>query len=138
MCDPEKFSKQADLWKAALESKVIFPTVGCHPKKVEQLNTDTWWELRRRLEDPRTCALGEIGLDYGPDLTARHKMIQRTALKDLLRMAVKMDKPIVGIRPATVMKYVFQGDRGFIFTVSLDHLTKPKDGTVISSTRTFG
>ena len=94
-CDPEQFLKQTDIWQAALKSQVIFPTVGCHPKKVEHLNSDTWWELRLRLEDPKTCALGEIGLDYGQNITSRHKMIQRTALKDLLRMAVKMNKPVV-------------------------------------------
>lgn len=71
----------------------LFATVGIHPHEASTVNEsviDTVTELAR---DPKVVAIGETGLDYHYDHSARPQ--QREAFRQFIRLARRVRLPIV-------------------------------------------
>ena len=68
----------------------IYGAVGIHPEDVDR-ETDFSW-VRPMLDDPRICAIGEIGLDYhwDTDRTRQHQVF-----RGQLELALETDTPVV-------------------------------------------
>lgn len=67
--------------------------VGCHPHNAKDFTDDVERALRIRLADERTCALGEVGLDYHYDLSPRDT--QRAVFRRQIRLAKEFGLPLV-------------------------------------------
>lgn len=66
--------------------------IGCHPHTARRWNDDLLALERQALVDPRTCAVGEIGLDYYYDLSPRP--IQQQVFRTQLRLAKEAGLPV--------------------------------------------
>ncbi len=69
----------------------VYATCGLHPHVA-----DTPYEMdcfRGLFENPKAVAVGEIGLDYFYDFSAKEN--QRRMFAEFLRLAVELDKPVV-------------------------------------------
>ena len=66
--------------------------VGCHPHNARLFDAEAEARLRRRLADPRVCAVGEIGLDYHYDFSPRDA--QRAAFRRQIRIAHESGLPV--------------------------------------------
>ena len=66
---------------------------GMHPHTVSFMDNAMMDKLRLLLENPKTVALGEIGLDYYYDLSPREE--QREWFDKQLSLAAEMKKPVV-------------------------------------------
>ena len=65
---------------------------GCHPHDAEKFTPDVRARLVEVLHDPRTCAVGEIGLDYYYDNSPRDA--QRRVFREQLRIAHEAGLPV--------------------------------------------
>ncbi|MFH1671640.1 MAG: TatD family hydrolase, partial [Candidatus Portnoybacteria bacterium] len=72
----------------------VYAVVGLHPSHVfdEELNERKYMEL---LENEKVVAVGEIGLEYGEDITDDKKKKQKEILFRQLEVAQHANKPIV-------------------------------------------
>lgn len=71
----------------------IWATVATHPHDVDKM-TDDWWTTHARLAThPRVVAIGETGLDYYYDHSARPA--QQTAFARFIELARGVHKPVV-------------------------------------------
>lgn len=69
----------------------VYATCGLHPHVA-----DTPYEMdyfRKLFQNPKAVAVGEIGLDYYYDFSARDN--QRKMFAEFLQLAVELDKPVV-------------------------------------------
>ena len=67
--------------------------IGCHPHNAKYYDEPLEENLIRRLHDPRTCALGEVGLDYHYDLSPRE--VQRSVFRRQIRIAKTAGLPLI-------------------------------------------
>lgn len=67
--------------------------VGAHPHNAKDFGREAEAEMRLLASDPRTCALGELGLDYHYDHSPRE--IQRARFETHLAMAHEVGLPVV-------------------------------------------
>lgn len=67
--------------------------IGCHPHNAKYYDEALEENLIRRLHDPRTCALGEVGLDYHYDLSPRE--VQRSVFRRQIRIAKTAGLPLI-------------------------------------------
>lgn len=67
--------------------------IGCHPHNAKYYDEALEENLIRRLHDPRTCALGEVGLDYHYDLSSRE--VQRSVFRRQIRIAKTAGLPLI-------------------------------------------
>lgn len=76
---------------------VALPTVrvivGAHPHNAKDFDEAAEKEMRRLAADPRTCGLGEMGLDYHYDHSPRD--VQRGRFARHLELAHELDLPAV-------------------------------------------
>ncbi|MBN1928200.1 MAG: TatD family hydrolase [Chlorobiaceae bacterium] len=72
----------------------IFANVGLHPHEVTgPLSAEMYGELETLARAEKVVGIGEIGLDYHwPD---HHPEAQREAFREMLRMAARLDLPVV-------------------------------------------
>jgi TatD DNase family protein len=77
---------------AAAEPR-LSATAGVHPHHASEWSSETENWLRRILRDPRVVAVGEIGLDFHYDHSARAD--QRRAFEAQLVLAAEVGKPAV-------------------------------------------
>ena len=92
-CDEPTFSDQ-NRWLELVSDSLVHAAVGYHPKQAASFTPKSEQTIRHRMNHPKVCALGEIGLDY----SGRHirtKLVQQTVYKRLLKLAVELDKPII-------------------------------------------
>jgi TatD DNase family protein len=88
----------AHSWLSTLvpENTPSLPTVrlscGCHPHNAKDYNDFIEQALSAKLADPRTCILGEIGLDYHYDLSPRD--VQRKVFRRQIRLAKRAGLPV--------------------------------------------
>ena len=68
----------------------IYGAVGIHPEDVDH-ETDTSW-IPELLDEPKICAIGEIGLDYHWD-TPRD--LQHQVFREQLQLALELDRPVI-------------------------------------------
>jgi TatD DNase family protein len=71
----------------------FYATVGVHPHDASKASAETWRRMGDLLRRPKVIALGEIGLDYHYDFSARGT--QRDVFVEQMRMARDARKPIV-------------------------------------------
>ncbi len=71
----------------------VYAAVGVHPHDAGEIDADSLRRLEQSLSHPKVVALGEIGLDYYRDRSPRD--IQRHAFREQIRLALKMNKPII-------------------------------------------
>lgn len=67
--------------------------IGCHPHNAKYYDESLEENLIRRLHDPRTCALGEVGLDYHYDLSPRE--VQCSVFRRQIRIAKTAGLPLI-------------------------------------------
>lgn len=67
--------------------------VGVHPHNAKAYSAEVEDAMRVMLDDPRTSAIGEIGLDYFYDHSPRD--VQRVAFEAQLRLAQEFELPVV-------------------------------------------
>ena len=71
----------------------IYATVATHPHDVDQM-TDAWWDIHERLaRHPRVVAIGETGLDFYYQHSARET--QAAAFRRFVALARAVNKPVV-------------------------------------------
>lgn len=86
--------------------------VGCHPHNAKHYDAALESELRRRLADPRTCAIGEVGLDYHYDFSPRVDQIE--AFRRQIALAHETGLPLVlHLREAHEEAYRIMIEEGF-------------------------
>lgn len=111
MCDPAEDGtttyEQLDAWRAeaakllqeagfgAQEYQVpsVRIAIGCHPHNAKDYTPEMEAFLLERLRDPRTCAVGEVGLDYHYDLSPREQ--QRQVFRQQIRIAHMTGLPLI-------------------------------------------
>lgn len=85
------------LRKFALPEKREIPhvrlAVGCHPHNARLYDGDAEQRLIGYLRDPRTCAIGEVGLDYHYDHSSRAS--QREAFRRQIALAHETQLPLL-------------------------------------------
>jgi len=67
--------------------------VGVHPHNAKEFSAEVEEAMRLMIADPRTSAIGEIGLDYFYDHSPRD--VQRAAFEAQLRLAHEFELPVV-------------------------------------------
>jgi TatD DNase family protein len=71
----------------------VFSTVGFHPHEADKMKDEDLKVLAELAKDERVVAVGEIGLDFYRDLSARKS--QTEAFKKQLDLAVELGLPVV-------------------------------------------
>ena len=71
----------------------IHAAVGIHPHDSARVPSDYLHELEKMAGQPQVVAIGEIGLDFYRDRSPRPQ--QRDVFRQQLRLAKKMNKPII-------------------------------------------
>lgn len=85
---------------------------GCHPHNAKHYDDALEAVLRERLADPRTAAVGEIGLDSHYDFSPRDD--QRSAFRRQLRVAKECGLPVIlHVREAHDEALAIMRDEGF-------------------------
>ena len=78
-------------------TRTVVPRVrvilGVHPHNAKEFNLDVEQRMRALAADPRTSAIGEIGLDYHYDHSPRD--VQRSVFEKQLRLARELRLPVV-------------------------------------------
>ncbi len=85
-------SSRASL-KLAKKYDDVFSTVGFHPHEADKMKDEDLKALAELAEDERVVAVGEIGLDFYRNLSARKSQIE--AFKKQLDLAVELGLPVV-------------------------------------------
>lgn len=93
VCVGSDLASSARCQKIAAEHEAVYAAVGVHPHEAKDAPADYLEQLEKMLSQPKTVALGEIGLDYYYDLSPRD--VQMRVLKEQLRMAVRLDQPVI-------------------------------------------
>lgn len=71
----------------------VFATAGIHPHESGSAGNGDFRELEQLLSQPRTVAVGEIGLDYHYDFSPREA--QRSVFTRQLQLARTLDMPVI-------------------------------------------
>ncbi len=71
----------------------LYATAGIHPHEVKKINEATYENLKALLSDPKSVALGEIGLDYAKEYSPR--LLQQEHFLRQLALARQMGLPVV-------------------------------------------
>lgn len=77
---------------AFLFEPIIKLACGCHPHNAKDYTSSVESALLQRLADRRTCALGEIGLDYHYDLSPRDR--QQKVFRRQVQLAHRTGLPV--------------------------------------------
>jgi TatD DNase family protein len=85
-------SSRASL-KLAQKNDDIFSTVGFHPHEAARMRDADLVRLAKVADDARVVAVGEIGLDFFRNLSARK--VQEEVFKKQLALAVELGLPVV-------------------------------------------
>ncbi|MEG0323138.1 MAG: TatD family hydrolase, partial [Raoultibacter sp.] len=86
--------------------------IGCHPHNAKDYDDALEAQLRERLRDPRTCAVGEVGLDYHYDFSPRD--VQRDVFRRQIRLAHETGLPLIlHLREAHDEAYELMVEEGF-------------------------
>jgi len=71
----------------------FYAACGVHPHETQDLNEQDLAEVVEMLDDPKTVAMGEIGLDFFYDHSDRD--LQRKWFEEQLIIAKRLDKPVI-------------------------------------------
>ena len=86
-------SSEAALDLAARHPDLVDAAVGVHPHDVAAMDAAAWERLAQLAADPRTRAIGEIGLDY--HRTVSPPGVQRDAFARQLSLAAELGLPVL-------------------------------------------
>jgi TatD DNase family protein len=86
-------SSEAALELAVRHAPLIDAAVGVHPHDAAGMSEQDWDRLEALIADPRTMAVGEIGLDYFRNLSPPE--VQRQAFERQLAVAAARDLPVL-------------------------------------------
>jgi len=78
--------------KLAEQHEGLYAAVGIHPHNAIQLDQNVLNKLRELSENPKVVAIGEIGLDYYRNLSAREA--QKKAFEAQLLLAEELELPV--------------------------------------------
>jgi TatD DNase family protein len=96
---PGDFGNAIELARSRPE--VFAATAGIHPHECARVPEADWEESARLAADPAVVGVGETGLDYHYDLSARE--VQRESFRRSIRIARTVEKPlVVHVREADV------------------------------------
>ena len=82
-----------DVPRLAHEYDFVYGSIGLHPDNVGALDDGVMDKMRHLLEDPKTVAVGEIGLDY--HWNVEPKKVQIAAFARQIELAKEAGKPIM-------------------------------------------
>lgn len=85
-------ARLSDMGRPDLDPPLVRVIAGVHPHNAAKYDVEVEVELQRLLGDGRTCALGEIGLDYHYDHSPRD--VQREVFRRQLSLAAERDLPV--------------------------------------------
>ncbi len=71
----------------------LYAAVGIHPHSADEMNDESYNELKRLSSDAKCVAIGEIGLDYHYDFCDRE--VQRKAFRRQLCLADETGLPVI-------------------------------------------
>lgn len=71
----------------------IYGAVGIHPEEIEHIQSDSFAQMEKMLQDDKVVAVGEIGLDY--HYTKENIEKQKEIFIKQIELAKKYQKPIV-------------------------------------------
>lgn len=77
----------------AQKYKYIYAAAGFHPLNLEDVPENAESVLRELLKDPKTVAMGEIGLDYHYEKESRTEQLALFEMQ--LRLAKELDLPVI-------------------------------------------
>ncbi len=87
-CEPEIWNKVFEL----SQRENIFSMYGIHPQDASKFNDENLNKLKVFLKDKKCVAVGEIGLDYHYENSARN--IQKEVFIKQINLALEFDKPV--------------------------------------------
>lgn len=94
--DDERSAQMSALLQERKAADMAIPRVrlaiGCHPHTSRRWNARIEALMYRALADPRTCAVGEVGLDYFYDLSPRRT--QKDVFRRQIRLAGECGVPV--------------------------------------------
>lgn len=79
--------------RTQLASPEVYAAVGVHPHEAAKVADNYLAELEKLAAEPRTVAIGEIGLDYFYEISPRD--VQRRVFTEQIEFAKRTGKPIV-------------------------------------------
>lgn len=86
--------------------------VGCHPHEAKDFDTQAEQSMIDMLKDPRTCAVGEVGLDYHYDYSPRP--VQRDVFRRQIELAHESGLPLIlHLREAHEEAYGIMDEAGY-------------------------
>lgn len=88
-CDPFSIGITLELMK----NDGVFGAFGIHPHEAQNYTPALELELVRAMQNPKSIAFGEIGLDYHYDSSPRE--IQRAVFAQQIRVGVELKKPLI-------------------------------------------
>jgi TatD DNase family protein len=89
------FESSDSALKLAESHPNLFAAVGFHPTDVHKMKNDSLQTLHKMTQGNKIVAIGEIGLDYYWVKEPEKRALQREALKEQLRLAQDVNKPVV-------------------------------------------
>lgn len=84
-------SEEAARWAAQFPGK-LFTTAGIHPHDTRNCTAPTMEKLRKLAALPQVVAIGECGLDFNRDFSARD--VQKTWFEEQIRLACELRMPL--------------------------------------------
>ncbi|RPI28163.1 MAG: TatD family deoxyribonuclease [Acidobacteria bacterium] len=92
-CMTEDSASVAEMLELVEREPSVYGAVGIHPHDAKHFSEQAAETLTGLLRRPKIVGLGEIGLDFHYDFSARDQ--QREAFRRQLRIAQALDKPII-------------------------------------------
>lgn len=89
-CDLESSVSGVELTK---KYPFFYCSVGIHPHDAENTTSAVMAQIKILAQDPKTVAIGEIGLDYHYDFSPREK--QREVFETQLQLAQELSLPVI-------------------------------------------
>jgi TatD DNase family protein len=80
-------------WECDVTPPQVRIIIGCHPHNAAKYNPPIEAAVTQALDDPRTAAIGEIGLDYHYDMSPRD--VQQRVFRRQIQLAHEHNTPII-------------------------------------------
>ncbi|KAK8733357.1 hypothetical protein OTU49_006599, partial [Cherax quadricarinatus] len=88
------YAVKINWWEDIISTSNVWAAFGCHPHFSESFSDEEEVYLRHALQNEKTVALGEIGLDYS-ERKYLSRELQQAVFRKQLQIALEYKKPIV-------------------------------------------